>query len=119
MEDGITWEAREVVEDSAQRAVRESAERAVRNANKVWKGTEIIDGEVVFVDAGTFGADVAQDILAENGWTDFQFIKNSSDNGIDIIARGPQGQPGFFEVKTSTTGNIPHLSARQENMNFL
>ncbi|MNC73468.1 hypothetical protein D3C75_1246710 [compost metagenome] len=56
-------------------------------------------------------------MLAKNGWKNFTYIKNGSDNGIDIIAWGPKGQLGFFEVKTSSTGTVPNLSARQTNMN--
>ena len=55
-------------------------------------------------------------MLVKNGWMDFTYIKNVSDNGIDIIARGANGQLGFFEVKI-TTENIPNLLARQTNMN--
>lgn len=56
--------------------------------------------------------------MAQNGWTDFVYIKNNSDNGIDIIARDPQGQLGFFEVKSTTTGQIPNLSSGKASMDF-
>jgi hypothetical protein len=87
------------------------------NVPTVWQGTKIVDGKTIVTDIGTFGENIAEDMLAKNGWKDFTYIKNGSDNGIDIIGRGPNGQLGFFEVKTSSTGNIPNLSARQTNMN--
>jgi Holliday junction resolvase-like predicted endonuclease len=65
---------------------------------------------------GAKGEQIAADMLKQNGWTDFQYIKNTSDNGIDIIARGPDGHLGFFEVKTTSVGKIPNLSARQSDM---
>ena len=85
----------------------------------VWRGTEVgKDGRTYIVDVGAFGEHIAQDLLVENGWSDFTYIKNASDNGIDIIARGPDGQLGFFEVKTSTTGDIQNLSVRQSDMDY-
>jgi hypothetical protein len=84
--------------------------------NIVWRGTKIVDGKTIVTDVGAFGEHIAEDLLAENAWVDFTYIKNASDNGIDIIARGPKGQLGFFEVKTSSTGVIGDLTSNQQNM---
>jgi hypothetical protein len=62
-----------------------------------------------------FGEHLADDLLRQNGWDDFAYIKNFSDNGIDIVARGPNGQLGLFEVKTGLDV-VPNLSVRQASM---
>ncbi len=67
---------------------------------------------------GAQGENMAEQMLKDSGWTDFVYIKNTRDNGIDIIARGPNGQLGFFEVKTTGVGRIPNLSNRQSDMNW-
>lgn len=82
-----------------------------------WRGTEVVNGVTIVTDVGAFGEHIAADMLVQNGWSDFTYIKNGSDNGIDIIARSADGHLGFFEVKTSSTGTIPDLSSRQANMN--
>ncbi len=82
----------------------------------VWRGTSVIDGETIVDDIGKFGEHIAESMLGQNGWKNFKYIKNGSDNGIDIIAQAADGHWGFFEVKTSSTGNIPNLSPRQANM---
>ncbi|WP_160680798.1 hypothetical protein [Clostridium sp. C8-1-8] len=85
--------------------------------NTVWIGNEVVNGKAVLTDVDAFGEHIAEDMLADNGWSNFKYIKNASDNGIDIIGTGPKGQLGFFEVKTSTTGVINNLSSRQQYMN--
>ncbi len=84
--------------------------------NTLWKGTQVVNGETIITDIGAFGEQVAEDMLAENGWTNFTYIKNGSDNGIDLVAQASDGHWGFFEVKTSGTGSLPDLSPRQANM---
>lgn len=65
---------------------------------------------------GRRGEQAAKDMLKANGWTILTEIRNSSDNGIDIIARGPDGRLGFFEVKATDGGRIGDLSGRQSDM---
>ena len=65
---------------------------------------------------GDLGEGVAQKFLKENGYTDIVAIQNKSGNGIDIVAKGRDGRLSFFEVKTSRTGNVGDLSARQSDM---
>ena len=101
----------------AELVTEELTETTENLQNTVWRGTEIINGKTIVTDVGAFGEHIAEDLLAENGWTDFIYIKNGSDNGIDIVARGPKGQLGFFEVKTSSTGTIGDLTDRQQYMN--
>lgn len=84
--------------------------------NTAWRGTKVVNGETVVDDVGAFGEHIAQDMLSQNGWGNFKYIKNGSDNGIDIIAQASDGHWGFFEVKTSSTGSIPNLTPRQANM---
>lgn len=82
-----------------------------------WDGTKVgPDGRVYLTDAGAFGEHIAREILKDNGWSDFVFIKNASDNGIDIIATSADGRLGFFEVKSSEIGDIKNLTSRQMNM---
>ena len=61
-------------------------------------------------DTGYYGEKIAKKMLEDNGWTILKDIKNNSNNGIDIVAQGPNGQVGFFEVKASSSGKIPDLS---------
>jgi len=82
-----------------------------------WRGTELVNGKLVVTNVGELGEHIGEDVLRGNGWTNIRTIKNSADNGIDIVARGPNGQLGFFEVKASSTGFISDLTPRQSNMN--
>ena len=84
--------------------------------NIVWRGTRIVNGQTIVDDIGAFGEHIAESMLQQNGWKNFKYIKNGSDNGIDIVAQATDGHWGFFEVKTSSTGSIPNLSPRQANM---
>jgi RHS repeat-associated protein len=65
---------------------------------------------------GDLGEDVARNFLRDNHYTDIFAVQNRSGNGIDIVARTRDGRLAFFEVKTSSTGNIGSLSARQGDM---
>ncbi len=84
--------------------------------NIVWRGTKVVDGEIIIENIGEFGEHIAKDMLEKNGWSNFHYIKNASDNGIDIIAQAPDGHWSFFEVKSSTIGSIKDLTMRQANM---
>ena len=65
---------------------------------------------------GDLGEGVAQKFLQDNKYTDIFAVQNKSGNGIDIVARTPDGRLAFFEVKTSSVGKVGELSARQANM---
>lgn len=62
------------------------------------------------------GEDVAKKFLQDNKYTDIFAVQNKSGNGIDIVARAPDGRLAFFEVKTSSVGKVGDLSLRQQNM---
>jgi hypothetical protein len=65
---------------------------------------------------GNIGETRVAQMLKNTGYEDVWSIKNASGNGLDIIARTPDGRLGVFEVKTSTSGNIGNLTPRQQNM---
>lgn len=65
---------------------------------------------------GDLGEDISKIFLRDNDHTDIFAIQNRSGNGIDIVSRTPDGRLAFTEVKTSRTGNVGDLSARQQNM---
>lgn len=66
-------------------------------------------------EVGEIGEEVATQFLRNNGYDldNAVVVKNASDNGIDIIAYGPDGTPAFFEVKSTRTGSIGNLSSLQ------
>lgn len=68
---------------------------------------------------GEIGEEVAKQFLRNNGYDvdNSIVIKNASDNGIDIIARSPDGTPTFFEVKSTKTGIVGKLSGLQSDSN--
>lgn len=67
-------------------------------------------------EVGAIGEEVGERLLVENGFTDIISIQNASGNGLDVIARNPQGKLTFFEVKASRTGDVKSLSSRQQSM---
>ncbi|WP_171259238.1 DUF637 domain-containing protein, partial [Acinetobacter baumannii] len=67
---------------------------------------------------GQKGEEIAVQLVKGSGFTDVISIQNASGNGIDIIAKNPQGNYVYLEVKTSAVGKIGSLSKRQEDMNF-
>ncbi len=68
-------------------------------------------------DVGEIGEEVAENMLRDSGYDvdNMVVIKNASDNGIDIIARAPDGSPVFIEVKASRVGRIGDLSPLQSD----
>ncbi|MCD9087695.1 YraN family protein [Stenotrophomonas sp. SY1] len=67
---------------------------------------------------GDVGEDIARLFLKDNNFTDVFSIQNGSGNGIDIVARSPDGSLVFIEVKTSRTNAVGDLSPRQQSMDF-
>ena len=68
---------------------------------------------------GEYGELVATKMLEDNDWGVMIPIKNSRDNGVDIIARHKSdGHLGIFEVKTSGVGKVGNLSERQRDMDW-
>lgn len=64
---------------------------------------------------GALGEDIATHMLVQNGYTIQIAVRNASDNGIDIVARAPDGRMVFFEVKTTRVGTVPNTSPLQSN----
>lgn len=71
------------------------------------------------IEVGEAGEAVATLLLRNNGYRDFITIKNASDNGTDIIARGPDGQIAVFEVKSTGVGKIGDLSPKQRDLEYV
>ncbi|MCD0244471.1 hemagglutinin repeat-containing protein [Xanthomonas melonis] len=67
-------------------------------------------------EVGEIGEEIAGKMLVDSGFTDIFPIQNASGNGIDLIARAPNGELAYFEVKASSVGSIGGLSPRQANM---
>ncbi|KAF1026829.1 MAG: hypothetical protein GAK29_01024 [Acinetobacter bereziniae] len=68
---------------------------------------------------GDTGEIIAVQMVKGSGYTDVISIQNRAGNGIDIIAKSPQGNYTYMEVKTSAVGNIgPLTKGRQDDMNF-
>lgn len=111
----VRWVVEAIAEDTS--IATELTQTSEGLENTVWRGTKVLNGVTIVEDVGAFGEHIAESILGQNGWRDFTYIKNTSDNGIDIIATAEDGHMGFFEVKTSSTGGVPDLSPRQANMN--
>ena len=68
---------------------------------------------------GETGETMAEAFLVKNDWEIQLAIKNGSDNGIDIVAIGPNKQLGFFEVKTTRNGTVPNLSELQQGPTYI
>jgi Holliday junction resolvase-like predicted endonuclease len=57
-------------------------------------------------------------MLTRNGYEILTDVKNASQNGLDVVARAPDGRIVFFEVKTTRglNGNSPgNLSGLQQD----
>lgn len=67
-------------------------------------------------EVGEIGEDVARRLLGENGFSNIISVQNRSRNGIDIVAHASDGRLVFFEVKSSSVGQIGNLSTRQQSM---
>ena len=67
---------------------------------------------------GKLGEGVARRWLSGQGYTDIVAIQNRSGHGLDIVARTPDSRIAFFEVKTTSVGEISNLSSRQRDMKY-
>jgi hypothetical protein len=67
---------------------------------------------------GDIGEEIATNMPREHKIVISVAIKNASNNGIDIIAKFPDGRFLVFEVKTTVDGIIKELSARQSDMGW-
>jgi filamentous hemagglutinin len=65
---------------------------------------------------GDLGEEISKAFLRDNDHTEILAIQNNSGNGIDVVSRAPDGRIIFSEVKTSRTGSVGDLSARQKDM---
>ncbi|MBU6951368.1 DUF6531 domain-containing protein [Hahella sp. HN01] len=63
---------------------------------------------------GDKGEEFAVKLLEDSGYTEIFPIQNSSNNGIDIVARSPAGRLTFAEVKATVKDTVGKPSNRQE-----
>jgi Holliday junction resolvase-like predicted endonuclease len=68
---------------------------------------------------GALGEDIATHMLVQNGYTIQIAVRNASDNGIDIVARAPDGRMVFFEVKTTRVGTVPNTSLQSNSQAYI
>src|SRR5262249_15211860 len=64
---------------------------------------------------GRRAENIAMEYLETTGYTDIIQLQNKSGHGIDVVARSPQGQLHFFEVKGTEIGRVKY-SLEQRNV---
>ncbi|WP_153066136.1 MULTISPECIES: hypothetical protein [Xanthomonas] len=67
-------------------------------------------------EVGEMGGKIPSKMLADSEFTDVFPIQNASGNGFYLIARAPNGELAYFEVKTSAVGSVKGRSPRQANV---